>query len=142
MNWQEKLTNNGYRLSEPRKQVMATLEAAEKPLTHQDIYQTLRQQHSHVGLVSVYRTLELLTGLGIVTSVFDGNGAVGFVPTSLGHHHRILCQHCHRSVEFSGSEDLTTLEARVERLTGFKVSSHLLQLFGLCPECQAAGEVQ
>jgi len=39
-------------------------------------------------------------------------------------------------MEFSGLNDLGDLLARVELETGFEVSDHLLQLYGLCPECR------
>jgi len=47
-----------------------------------------------------------------------------------------VCQNCHQAIAFAGSEDLSSLIQRVEKETKFKVSDHLLQLYGICPDCQ------
>jgi Fe2+ or Zn2+ uptake regulation protein len=48
----------------------------------------------------------------------------------------LICEVCGRAVEFSGTDDLNALIERVEVGTGYRVDGHLLQLFGLCPDCQ------
>ncbi|MFZ3070824.1 MAG: Fur family transcriptional regulator [Anaerolineaceae bacterium] len=137
MNGQTILSQAGYRLSEPRKCVMQLLESADTPLSPLAIYRMLTSQGYRLGLVSVYRTLELLGSLGLVTIVYQPDGGSGYMNATGGHHHHILCQGCHKAIEFSGSEDLTELIQRVEGETNFQVNGHLLQLYGLCPECQA-----
>ncbi|MEL7637705.1 MAG: Fur family transcriptional regulator [Anaerolineaceae bacterium] len=136
MDWKAILSQKGYRLSEPRKRVMALLESAKVALTPQQIHQELQQKDCELGLVSVYRTLELLTKLELVTVVYDPQRNPGYILSTTGHHHHIVCQECHKALEFSGSNDINELVHRVEEETLFRVSDHLLQLFGLCPDCQ------
>ena len=69
MNWQDVLTRNGYRVSGPRKLVMRMLESHAQPMTPLEIYQELSQSGRVLGMVSVYRALELLTELGLVCVV-------------------------------------------------------------------------
>jgi len=137
MDWQDILSQAGYRLSAPRKQIMQLLLNAKTPQNALAIYQQLKAQGSHLSLVSVYRTLELLASLGLITMVYDPAGTLGYVPASAGHHHYIVCQMCHRAVEFIGSEDIAGLVQQVEDETHFSVNDHLLQFFGVCPECQS-----
>ncbi|MGI6251043.1 MAG: Fur family transcriptional regulator [Anaerolineaceae bacterium] len=141
MNWQKALTEQGYRLSTPRKQVMAYLENKEKPMTPLAIHQGMRQQGSNASLASVYRNLELLYTLGLLRAVYDPEGNLGYMVASGGHYHHILCKFCHKAVEFSGSEDLSMLIRQVEKETCYDVSGHLLQLYGYCPECKSKGFV-
>jgi Fe2+ or Zn2+ uptake regulation protein len=136
MDWKSTLSQKGYRLSEPRKRVMELLGSAEVALSPFQIHQELQQKDCELGLVSVYRTLELLTRLKLVTVVYDPQRNPGYILSTTGHHHHIVCQECHKALEFSGSDDIDELVHRVEAETSFQVRDHLLQLFGLCPECQ------
>lgn len=136
MEWKKILSEAGYRLSQPRCTVMRILEDNSLPMTPLAIYQQAIELDLPVGLVSVYRALELLKALGLVTEVYMENGDQGFVPNSSGHTHHIVCKECHQVIEFIGEEDLSSLFERVHQETGFEVNGHLLQLFGLCPACQ------
>lgn len=138
MNWQDVLSKNGYRVSGPRRLVMQVLESNAQPMTPLEIYQALSQSGQALGMVSVYRALDLLSELGLVCVVYNPNGSAGYVAGEGGHHHHILCQKCHQAIAFAGSEDLTSLIKRVEQETKFRVSDHLLQLYGICPDCQKA----
>ena len=64
MDWQKLLTQPGYRISKPRKQVMQLLESTQTPQTALAIYEKLKAQGERASLVSVYRTLELLLPWG------------------------------------------------------------------------------
>src|SRR5690606_4814679 len=136
MSWQDVLSEKGYRVSVPRRFVMQLLEANGQPMTPLEIYQALSQSGRTLGMVSVYRALELLKELGLVCVVYNPDGSPGYVAGSGGHHHHILCQRCHQAIAFAGSEDLSSLIQRVEEETKFCVSDHLLQLYGICPDCQ------
>jgi len=138
MDLQEKLNQKGLRLTRPRQVVIATLEAATVPLSPQTIHQRALEQYENIGLVTVYRTLELLDEFGLVRRVHSQDECQGYVLASPGHHHHLVCRSCKQAVEFIGSEDLTGIVQRVERQTGYQVSDHLLELYGLCPTCQEA----
>lgn len=136
MNWQDVLSKNGYRVSGPRRLVMQLLESNAQPMTPLEIYQELSESGRDLGMASVYRALELLTELELICVVYDHDGSAGYVAGGVGHHHHILCQKCHQAVAFAGSEDLSSLIQRVEEETNYRVSDHLLQLYGICPDCQ------
>jgi Fe2+ or Zn2+ uptake regulation protein len=116
---------------------MQLLESTQTPQTALAIYQQLKAQGARSSLVSVYRTLELFASLGLISMVYEPEGSLGYVPASSGHHHFIVCQVCHRAVEFNGTEDLAGLVHQVEGQTRFSVNDHLLQFFGVCPKCQS-----
>jgi Fe2+ or Zn2+ uptake regulation protein len=136
MELQEKLHTKGLRLTHPRSEVVAILNAAAKPLTPQSIYQRSVERKSEIGLVSVYRTLELLSELNLVRRVHGHDGCHGYVLASPGHHHHLVCRKCGKAVEFSGSADLSEFIAIIQKETSFKIDEHILQLYGICPKCQ------
>lgn len=115
---------------------MHLLQSSTRPLTPLEIYSILRQSGQTLGMVSVYRALELLTELCLVCLVYTPDGTPGYVLGMGGHHHHIVCQKCHQSIAFAGSEDLTALIQRVEAETRYQVKDHLLQLYGICPACR------
>ena len=136
MEWEQVLVDAGCRITAPRRAVMQTLQQTYAPVQPQEILEQGRRLHCKLGLVTVYRTLALLTELNLVRRVHRENGCHGYVLASPGHRHTLICQGCERAVEFPGENDIHALIDRVEAETGYQVADHLLQLFGLCPECQ------
>jgi Fur family transcriptional regulator, ferric uptake regulator len=136
MDLQEKLNQKGLRLTRPRQVVISILETATVPLSPQTIHQRALEQYENIGLVTVYRTLDLLDEFGLVRRVHSQDECHGYLLASPGHHHHLVCRSCKQAVEFIGSEDLSVIVQRVERQTGYQVSDHLLELYGLCPTCQ------
>jgi Fur family ferric uptake transcriptional regulator len=118
---------------------MTVLEEADAPLAPQEILERGEVIHPRLGLTTVYRTVALLKELGLVRRVHRSNGCHGYVATSPGHRHHVVCQQCGRVVEFAGTEDLGGLIRQVERTTDYRVEGHLLQLFGLCAVCRGGG---
>lgn len=136
MSWQKELSQSGYRISKPRLVVMEILTQAKMPLTPLAIFKQSQIAGRKIGLVSVYRTLELLTNLGLVCLVYANDGNQGYMIASKGHYHHIICKKCEQAIEFSGVDDLEELILRVQHETGYAVSDHFLQMFGVCPSCQ------
>ena len=136
MNWEDTLSGAGYRITAPRRAVMEVLRAAEAPLSPRQICTRGDSLHPRLGLTTVYRTVALLEDLGVIQRVHRSNGCHAYVATSPGHRHHVVCQACGRTAEFPGSDDVASLIHNVEKSTRFRVEGHLLQLFGLCPDCR------
>ena len=136
MNWENHLSNLGYRLTSPRKVVMQILSASAQPLAPLEIYQRAQKMDAHLGLVSVYRAMELFTDLGLVRRMHLEDGCHAYTLSSPGHNHTVICRNCDKTVEFMGDEDITDLVGRVERMTGYRIEDHLLQFYGLCQDCR------
>lgn len=135
-NWEQRLSEIGCRITAARRAVARALLEAEEPLSHQEILGRGAALHKTLGLVTVYRTVALLESLGLVRRIHLDNGCHAYVPSSPGHRHALVCRNCGRVVEFLGGDEIGSLARRVELATGYVVDDHLLQLEGLCPECQ------
>ncbi len=141
-NWEQCLSQAGCRITEPRRVVMRILLEAEAPLSPQEVHARGEAVHARLGLVTVYRALTLFEDLGLVRRVHREDGCHGYISASPGHQHALICQQCGHAIEFAGEDDLQELIERVEGRTGYRVSEHLLQLFGTCPKCQEKGELR
>lgn len=144
------LTRAGYSNTRARRAVIEALSAAEGPVTPSDLLQVGRMQHQALGLVTVYRTLEILETLGLVRKLHLAEGCHSYVLSTMGagpqysahgaaaadrHGHHIICQECHRAVEFAGC-DIGAVISSAQAQTGFAAQGHWLEIFGLCPTCQ------
>ena len=134
--WEQRLIDAGCRVTGPRRAVMQVLIDTEAPLAPMEILERGSAIHPKLGLVTVYRKVTLFEELKLACRVHRNDGCHGYVATSPGHRHHIICRQCGRTVEFPGSEDLDLLIQQVEQRTDYQVDDHLLQLFGLCPDCR------
>jgi len=135
--WLVQLTEQGYRLTEARRAVVEIMVRSTQALTPIEIYDEARDAHPALGLVTVYRTLEALEEQGLIQRVHQPQGCQAFITAPAGHQHLLVCQQCGETAIFEG-DDLETLIKSIARKTGFQITEHWLQLFGLCPHCKKA----
>jgi len=134
--WLTQLQENGYRLTEARRAVVETVERSTRALTPLEVYDLARKKYRALGLVTVYRTLEKLEELHIIQRVHQPMGCQAFISASSGHQHLLLCKNCGQASMFEG-DDLDGLMRSIARKTGYQITEHWLQLFGLCQDCRA-----
>ena len=130
----ETLAAHGCRLTRPRQAVLRVV-AGGASLNPAEIHARARRIHPRTGLVTVYRTLELLADLGVVRRIHQADGCHAYALASEGHAHHVICERCHAAVEFQDC-DLADLLQRAQQRTGYRIDDHWLELFGTCPACQ------
>ncbi len=133
--WLSQLHENGYRLTDARRIVVETVEKSARALTPIEVYDIARKKYRALGLVTVYRTLEKLEELHLIQRVHQPLGCQAFISAGEGHQHLLLCQNCGQVAFFEG-DDLDVLTKSIAQKTGYQISEHWLQLFGLCAACR------
>lgn len=128
------LRQAGHRLTGPRLAVLDIIESGDGPLSPAEVLERGRQRYPELGRATVYRTLDLLTDLGVLRPVFLGEGGARVVAVRDGYHH-LLCLQCGAAICFDDCVVTDLAQTLGERL-GFQVKSHLLELFGLCAGCR------
>jgi len=129
----DELKKKGYRLTKPRQEVLKALTSF--PMSVQEIYATLQQNHISIDLASVYRTLELFVKMGIVYAIDLGEDKKRYeLVQPQNHHHHIVCNSCGVIEDVKFNE--TSLDKEIFRKSQFKVDHHHLEFFGLCANCQ------
>jgi Fur family ferric uptake transcriptional regulator len=129
------LKSMGYRLTPQRMMVVEALHGADKHVSAEEIYAQVHARYPYANISTVYRTLELLKELGLVTEIALGDGCVRFHPAEKGHHHHLVCQKCGRIIDLPESA-LTTLEGALADMYQFKADLKHMAVFGLCSQCQ------
>lgn len=109
--------------------------------THVSIEQLLervRKREPATGYSTVYRTLRLLVESGDATERDFGGAHALFEPADSHHHDHVVCVECGAVREFE-ERAIEELQEKVARRLGFRITSHRLELYGLCSSCAAAG---
>ncbi len=132
----DRLRAAGYKITPPRLAVLQVIEQEGEHLDPAQILTRAQAIHRAIGRATVYRTLEMLTQLGIVRPIYVGEHGPTYIRAEGGHHH-LVCSSCGQVVEF----EQCIAEQMVQELTerfGFQIKSHLLEFYGLCLRCQTA----
>ena len=129
-----KLSENGYRLTPQRVMIISAIENSDGHISAEEIYAQVIAKYPQVNISTVYRTLELLKQLGLVTKTDFGEGRVRYHPAGKGHHHHLVCTGCGAVIDLDESL-LSSLESTL--LSEYKFSADLkhLAIFGRCARC-------
>lgn len=125
----------GYRLTPQRMLILAALRDSDDHISAEEIHTRVRAKYPYVNISTVYRTLELLKSLGLVTETDLGEGRVRYHFADKGHHHHLICQKCGLILELDESVVLS-LRDTLLRNYGFSADFSHLAIFGRCAKCQ------
>jgi Fur family ferric uptake transcriptional regulator len=136
----EALVGAGYRRGGARAALIGLLDAQRCALSAAEIEETLRGGDGGgrpVARASIYRILEELEGLKLVTRVEVGQGLARFeAAREEGHHHHMVCDACGTVIPFEDPELERSIQRLARRVT-FTVAEHDVVLHGACAECAA-----
>lgn len=129
-----RLKEDKVRITPQRYAIMEYLANHHNHPTADEIYQEMASRFSGMSIATVYNNLRLLVDKGLVTEMNYGDASSRFDFTDQPHYHAI-CKKCGRIEDFyyPGLEDV---EMAAGRLTGYNISQHRLEVYGLCPDCQ------
>jgi Fur family ferric uptake transcriptional regulator len=136
----EILRQNTYKMTPQRRAVLEVISGSHDHLTPQAIYQRVQKKYPAIGLVTIYRTLEILADLNLVCRVHGEDNCRSYLMRRpSGHHHHLVCLSCGKVVDITGC-NLDEFEQKLVSKTGFKIDSHLLEFSGRCQACLSRGE--
>jgi len=130
------LRQHGYKITPQRRAIIKGIIKSLEHLTPAAIYERVCREHPGIGLVTIYRTLETLTKLGLICEMHAGGNCRSYLmrrPSE--HHHHLICSDCGKVIDFIDC-DLGELERRLSRETSFKINGHLLEFLGQCRQCR------
>jgi Fur family ferric uptake transcriptional regulator len=132
----DRLSDAGYRRGGARAAVIGLLDDQGCALSAVEIEARLAGGGERkVARASVYRILEELEGLGLVTRLDLGGSLARFEPVrSGGHHHHMICDDCGDVFPFEDPGLERSIE-RVSRNVAFTVATHDVVLHGRCGDC-------
>jgi Fur family ferric uptake transcriptional regulator len=124
----------GLRLTPQRLLILRAMEGRDAHLSAEDIFSQVRDRYPRMHISTVYRTLELLQSLGMVTETDLGEGRKQYHWAERGQHHHLVCSRCGQILELEPAY-LRPLERAIKNHYGFRPSLHHFAIFGLCSRC-------
>ena len=125
------LTTHGLAATPAREAILRTCMTSDKPL---DVNFVASKMGDIAHLATVYRTLEKFVAVGILERVDFQEGKFRYEYVK-EHHHHVVCNDCGKVADIQDS-GIEKIEQSVSQQTGFIVTKHSLELFGLCNKCQ------
>lgn len=129
-----KLSELGYRLTPQRMMVLSAIENSDNHISAEEIYAQIVVKYPNVNISTVYRTLELLKRLGLVTETDLGGGRVRYHSAEKGHHHHLVCEKCGTIIDIDESTLARLQDVLLHRYNFSARLSHLA-IFGRCVNC-------
>jgi len=104
-------------------------------ITAEQMYRQLAKKDPHIGLATIYRTLNLFCEVGLAQARHFGTQTQYDNVSHKGHHDQLICTACGKIVEFQ-NEDIERLQEDVARRNSFTIQTHKLELYGVCAGCR------
>ena len=130
------ISRNNLKITHQRRAVLKAFLDSENHVSVEELYNTISRIDSKIGLATVYRTLNLLTKSGLASELNFGDGQKRYEHSYMhSHHDHMICTECGKIIEFNHPL-IEKYQEEVAAENGFKVTSHKLDLFGLCNDCK------
>jgi Fur family ferric uptake transcriptional regulator len=134
--WDEELRARGYRVT-PQRQLVLEAIAGLDHATPEEIAAQVQKTARGVNISTIYRTLELLDKLGLVTHTHLNHGAPTYHLATDADHVHLVCQICGRVSEVP-PEGIRPLVVALDEEQGFETDVTHLTVFGRCADCRSA----
>ncbi len=131
------LRKNLLKFTKQREIILQTLYNFPNHFSPEELYTLINSNHPklNIGIATIYRTLNLLEDSGIVTSLSFGLAGKKFELANKPHHDHLICKKCGLIIEFEDKE-IEQKQEKIAITNGFKLTGHIMQLYGICSNCQ------
>lgn len=133
----ELLRHLNLRVTPQRVLVLEALASHGGHMTADEIMRWTSERYPAINLATIYRTLDLLTSVGLVTQTDLGGGAAQFELVRDTIHHHLVCEHCGGVIDIDDALLAPVREAALNAY-GFRASARHMAIFGCCAACLAA----
>lgn len=117
------------KLTQPRKEVAEVLLSSDKPVSLDEVH----KKCPNADFSSVFRNIKLFESLGLVEEINFGDKKPCYeFLLDKKHHHHIRCEICGRIDRI----DNICLVNKIEKETNYKVTHHVIEFTGICPQCR------
>ena len=130
-----RLKEQGHRLTPQRMAVLKTLVTNKEHLSVEQIYERVKTDFPMTSLATIYKTVAVLKEMGEVLELGfsdDSNRYDGSKPYP---HPHLICLEC-KSILDVEVPALSEFPQKVGQKTGYQITNHRFDFFGICPECQ------
>jgi len=123
------------RATPARLHLMYLLETTDKPLDVQAMIDYLKENNIETDPATVFRIINTFTEKGLTKQIQFQEGKFRYELASKAEHHHLVCTRCGQIQDISDC-NIDVLESHIEKKKKFKVTSHALEFYGICEDCQ------
>ena len=131
----------GLKVTKQRFAILHTLLKRGNHFSAKVIFEDLKKENSEnleIGFATVYRFLRDLAKSGYITEIRIGGLPARYEWANQQHHDHLTCLNCHAIYEFE-NKSIERLQQQVALNFGFKLTDHLMELYGVCSRCLEEG---
>lgn len=132
------LKGKGVRFTPQRQAILEFLLDTKSHPTAEEIFQHVKAKFPGVSLGTIYNTLNMLKEHGHILELSYGDMSSRFDGNPENHYH-LVCSRCGRVADYH--RPLLHLDGEVAEASGFQITGHRLEFYGLCPDCQEQGPI-
>ena len=130
-----KLRDCDSRITPQRIAILTILAGSEEHPSVEEIYKQVKKQFPTTSLATVYKTVSLLKELNEVLELGFPDGSNRYDGSKPFPHPHVICTRCKKIMD-PELVHLGEISKEMSMKTGYKIFSHRLDFFGLCPQCQ------
>jgi Fur family ferric uptake transcriptional regulator len=131
----EALQQIGYRLTPQRMMILDAIADSGGHISAEEIHERVRVAYPYLDISTVYRTLDLLKTLHLVSETDMGRGHAQYELLSKGLHHHLICTECGKILDVDNSF-LDPLRSAIDEEYDFHAEIEHLAVFGICGDCK------
>jgi Fur family ferric uptake transcriptional regulator len=131
---EEDLKSTGLKATLPRLKILELFQKSNlRHLSAEDIYRTVLEERSDIGLATVYRVLLQFEQAGLLKRSNFESGKSVYELNEGEHHDHLVCLDCGRVEEFFDAE-IEERQHKIAQLKGFEIADHSLSLYAHCKQ--------
>jgi Fur family ferric uptake transcriptional regulator len=128
------LSQKGLRMTPQRLMIVAAVENSTNHISAEEIYSQVIEKYPNVNISTVYRTLDMLEEMRMVTKTDLGDRRVRYHPADKGHHHHLVCRECGAIIDLD-EKALAGIKETLLRDYNFIADLRHLGISGVCIKC-------
>ncbi|MPL58462.1 Transcriptional regulator PerR [bioreactor metagenome] len=128
------LRDNGFKVTPQRLAIYHVLACTKAHPSAEMIFSELQSDYPTMSLATVYKTIEILKGIGLVQSLNVGEDSFRYDANTVNHPH-VRCMSC-GCVDDLDHIDSSSFIDQVSGSTGYRLTGQQFYFFGVCPDCQ------
>jgi Fe2+ or Zn2+ uptake regulation protein len=128
------------RMTHQREIILDELRRCRSHPTADELYERIKKKLPRISLATVYRNLEILSEVGLITKL-EISGRQKRFDWDVQDHDHVYCTECHR-VDNIPTATTTCLPVDPEQQKGYQITGCRIEFYGLCPNCQKPRKIQ
>jgi Fur family transcriptional regulator, peroxide stress response regulator len=128
------LEASGQRFTQQRAAVYRFLVDTDSHPTADEVFLHVRHELAGISLATVYKSLEALVGCGLAVKLAYADGSARYDGRTDLHHH-VRCVECGRVCDVADHMPADAVEKLKEATKGFRITGYVLELTGICRDC-------